>query len=112
MRQAELDLSAVRTFVLAADVGGFGRAADRLGLTASAVSLQMKRLQDQVGSRIFRKEGRSLALTELGETVLRRGRQLLELHDELLDTVRGAALAGSIRLGFSQDFADTVLPAV
>lgn len=110
MLLSNLDLTTLRTLVTAADLGGYGRAADRLGLTASAVSLQMKRLQDDIGAPLFHKVGRSLALTELGEIVLRHGRRLLEINDELLDTVRGARLAGCIRLGFSQDFADTVLP--
>jgi DNA-binding transcriptional LysR family regulator len=112
MPPTNLDMVALRTLVVALDLGGYGRAADRLGLTPSAVSLQMKRLQDDVGATMFRKAGRSMALTELGEIVLRYARRMLELNDELLDTVCGAALAGSVRLGFSQDFAEGVLPAV
>jgi DNA-binding transcriptional LysR family regulator len=107
-----LDLDTVRTLVVANDLGGYGQAAGRLGRTPSAVSLQMKRLQEDVGATLFRKNGRGLALTEAGELVLRFGRQMLALNDELLDTMRGASLTGHVRLGFSQDFADTVLPAV
>lgn len=109
---ANLNLDTLRTLVTACDLGGFGQAADRLGRTPSAVSLQMKKLQEDVGSSLFRKEGRRLALTEAGEIVLRYSRRMLELNDELLDTVRGAALAGTVRLGFSQDFAETILPQV
>jgi DNA-binding transcriptional LysR family regulator len=107
---ANLDLNTLRTLVVAYDLGGYGQAAERLGRTPSAVSLQMKRLQQDVGATLFRKNGRTLALTEAGEIVLRYGRRMLDLNDELLDTVRGAALAGEVKLGFSQDFADTVLP--
>jgi len=107
-----LDLDTMRTLVLAADLGGYGRAASRLGRTPSAVSLQMKRLQESIGAELFRKHGRKLVLTETGEIALRFGRRMLALNDELLDTVRGASLVGSARLGFSQDFADTVLPRV
>jgi DNA-binding transcriptional LysR family regulator len=53
-----------------------------------------------------------IALTEAGEIVLRYARRMLSLNDELLDTIRGASLAGTLRLGFSQDFADTILPIV
>src|SRR6185503_3426777 len=105
-----LDLDTLRTLATASDLGGYGRAGARLGRTPSAVSLQMKRLQDAVGAPLFRRHGRTLALTEAGEIVLRYARRILDLNDERLDTVRGAALAGVVRLGCAQDFAETVLP--
>ncbi|MEW6731224.1 MAG: LysR substrate-binding domain-containing protein, partial [Acidobacteriota bacterium] len=105
-----LDLDTLRTLVVAYDLGGYGQAAEQLGRTPSAVSLQMKRLQQDVGATLFYKNGRNLALTEVGEIVLRYARRILELNDELLDTIRGASVAGQIRLGFTQDFAETVLP--
>jgi DNA-binding transcriptional LysR family regulator len=112
MNSTTLDLDTLRTLVTANDLHGYGQAAARLGRTPSAISLQMKRLQADVGARLFRKSGRGLALTEAGEIVLRYGRRMLELNDELMDTIRGASLAGSISLGCSQDFAETVLPTV
>jgi DNA-binding transcriptional LysR family regulator len=112
MPYTNLDLDTLRSLVMAADLGGYGHAATRLGHTPSAVSLQMKRLQESVGANLFRRHGRRVVLTEAGEIALRFGRRMLALNDELLDTIRGAALAGSARLGFSQDFADTVLPRV
>jgi DNA-binding transcriptional LysR family regulator len=72
----------------------------------------MKRLQQDVGATLFRKKRRSLALTETGEIVLRYGRRMLELNDEVLDTARGASLAGTVRLGCAQDFTETILPQV
>jgi DNA-binding transcriptional LysR family regulator len=72
----------------------------------------MKRLPEDVGARLFRKRGRHLVLTEVGETVLRYARQMLDLNDELLQAARGASLAGSVRIGFTQDFAETILPQV
>ena len=112
MKLTNLDLDTLRTLVVANDLGGYGEAARRLGRTPSAISLQMKRLQNDLGAPIFRKDGRGVALTEVGEIVLRYGRRMLDLNDELLDTIRGASLKGSMRLGFSQDFAETILPAV
>jgi len=105
-----LDLDTLRTLVVANDLGGYGQAATRLGRTPSAISLQMKKLQADVGATIFRKSGRGVALTEAGEIVLRYARRMLALNDEVLDTVRGASLAGRIRIGVAQDFAETVLP--
>jgi DNA-binding transcriptional LysR family regulator len=112
MNLPNLDLDTLRTLIVAHDLGGYGQAATRLGRTPSAISLQMKRLQEAIGAQLFRKEGRGVALTEAGEIVLRYGRRMLALNDELLHAVRGAALAGSVRLGCSQDFAETVLPDV
>ncbi|NYF81000.1 LysR substrate-binding domain-containing protein [Granulicella arctica] len=112
MNLVNFDLDTLRTLIVASDLGGYGQAASRLGRTPSAISLQMKKLQEDAGATLFRKQGRGIALTEAGEIVLRYGRKMLALNDELLDTVQGASLAGTIRLGFSQDFADTVLPTV
>jgi DNA-binding transcriptional LysR family regulator len=112
MPATNLDLDTMRTLVLAADLGGYAQVATRLGHTPSAISLQMKRLQENIGADLFRKRGRKVVLTEAGEIALRFGRRMLALNDELLDTIHGASLAGSARLGFSQDFADTVLPRV
>ncbi|HEX7940729.1 MAG TPA: LysR substrate-binding domain-containing protein [Gemmatimonadaceae bacterium] len=112
MNFTNLDLDTLRTLAVASDLGGYGQAGARLGRTPSAISLQMKRLQQDVGARLFRKQGRGVALTEAGELVLGYARRMLALNDELLDTVRGAALVGSVRLGFSQDFADVILPVV
>jgi DNA-binding transcriptional LysR family regulator len=112
MNATTLDLDTLRTLVLAADLGSHAQAAARLARTPSAISLQMKRLQADVGATLFRKRGRRVVLTEAGEIALRFARRMVALNDELMDTIRGASLAGSVRLGCSQDFADTVLPRV
>ena len=109
--RTNLDLDTLRTLVVAHDRGGLAQAAERLGRTPSAISLQMKRLQEDLGVAIFRKRGRGLALTEAGEVALSYARRVLELNDELLDTMQGANLAGHIRVGCPQDFA-SILPSV
>jgi len=106
-----LDLDTLRTLVVAHDRGGLAQAAAHLGRTPSALSLQVKRLQGDLGLRIFRKRGRGLALTEAGESALAYARRILALNDELLETLQGANLAGHIRVGCSQDFA-SILPSV
>jgi DNA-binding transcriptional LysR family regulator len=106
-----LDLDTLRTLAVAHDRGGFAQAAEHLGRTPSAISLQMKRLQEDLGITIFRKRGRGLALTEAGETALTYARRILALNDELLDTMQGANLAGHIRIGCPQDFA-AILPSI
>lgn len=106
-----LDLDTLRTLAVAHDRGGLAQAAHHLGRTPSAISLQMKRLQEDLGVTIFRKRGRGLALTEAGEIALSYARRILGLNDELLEKMRGARLAGQIRVGCSQDFA-SILPSV
>jgi DNA-binding transcriptional LysR family regulator len=106
-----LDLDTLRTLAVAHDLGGLAQAAEHLGRTPSAISLQMKRLQEDLGTPIFRKRGRGLALTEAGEIALSYARRILVLNDELLDTMQGANLAGHIRVGCPQDFA-WILPSV
>ncbi len=111
MATTNLDVQALRTLKLAMECGSFGEAGARLGRTPSAVSLQMKKLQDQVGAPLFRKAGRGLALTDAGEIVLTYARRIVALNDELLSAARGATLQGEVRLGIAQDFAESVLPA-
>ena len=109
--RTNLDLDTLRTLVVAHDLGGLAQAADRLGRTPSAISLQMKRLQDDLETELFRKRGRGLVLTEAGEVALTYARRILAMHDELLDTIHGGSLAGNIRIGCPQDFA-SFLPSV
>ena len=109
--RTNLDLDTLRTLVVAHDLGGLAQAADRLGRTPSAISLQMKRLQDDLGTVLLRKRGRGLVLTEAGEVALTYARRILAIHDELLDSVQTDGLAGNIRIGCPQDFA-AILPSV
>jgi DNA-binding transcriptional LysR family regulator len=107
-----VSLDSLRTLVIAQDVGGFGRASERLSRTPSAISLQMKRLQDEIGVQLFRKQGRKTLLTEQGEIALQYARRVLELNDEMIDVLRGSSLSGVVRVGFAQDFTANVLPLV
>ncbi len=109
--RSNLDLDTLRTLSVVHDLGGLTQASEHLGRTPSAISLQMKRLQDDLGSPLFRKRGRGLALTEAGEVALSYARRILTLNDELLDTMHGANLAGHICIGCTQDFA-SILPLV
>ncbi len=112
MTSLNLDIQILRTLVTAQDLGGFGRAAEQVGRSQSAVSLQMRKLEQQLGESLFRKEGRGLVLTEAGDAVLAYARRILELNDEAVAAVRGAAIDGRVRFGMPGDFAETWLPAV
>jgi DNA-binding transcriptional LysR family regulator len=110
MRLTNLDMDLLRTLATAMALGGFARAAAQLGRSQSAVSLQMRKLEEQLGVPLLRKQGRGLALTEAGDVVLGYARRILALNDETVAAVRGLDLSGSVRLGLPQDFAETWLP--
>ncbi|CAB3686606.1 LysR substrate-binding domain-containing protein [Achromobacter pestifer] len=112
MRPVTFDLDVLRSFVAGVDLGSFGRAADRLGRSTSAVSAQLKKLEEQAGVPLLRKEGRGLALTDAGETMLAYARRLLELNDQASRAVRGVELQGQVRLGLQEDFGEMLLPQV
>lgn len=112
MRFTNLDMDALRSFVAGMEAGSFARAADRLGRSTSAVSAQLKKLEEQAGTPLVRKSGRGLVLTDGGELLLSYARRLLALNDEAVSAVRGAELEGWARLGIQEDFGETVLPRV
>lgn len=112
MRLRTLDLDCLRSFVTIAELGSFTAAGERLGRTQSAVSLQIKRLEDQTGRRLFLRTPRALSLTGDGERLLGPARQMLRLNDAALAEMREPEMAGRVRLGVPEDFATAHLPSV
>jgi DNA-binding transcriptional LysR family regulator len=106
------DLDVLRSFVAGIELGSFAKAAGRVGRSTSAVSAQLRKLEEQAGTAIFRKAGRGLALTDAGETMLAYARRLLDLNDEAAAAVHGLELEGWVRLGLQEDFGEVLLPAV
>jgi len=104
-----LDLSALRTLVVAVDLHGFGKAARQLHRTPGAISLQLRALEERVGKPLFRKTGRTQALTEEGELLVGYARRLLALNDEAVLAVAATGLRGALRFGMTQDFAESWL---
>src|ERR1700748_189968 len=105
-------MDVLRTFVTWFELGSFARAADRLGRSQSAVSTQLRKLEDQVGQRLVQRSGRGLILTAAGESLLSYAKRLLELNDEAVGNIRVAEVEGWARLGLAQDFAESWLPPV
>ena len=106
-----LDMDALRSLVAILRLGGLARAAERIGRSPSAVSQQMRKLESQLGEPLFRKQGRRVVLTEAGDRVHAYARRILELNDEAVHAVRGAAIDGVVRFGLPGDFAESWLPA-
>jgi DNA-binding transcriptional LysR family regulator len=110
--RTNLDMDVLRTFVTGFELGSFARAAERLGRSQSAISTQLRKLEDQIGQPLVKKAGRGLALTTAGEGLLSYAKRLLELNDEAVETIRGSDVEGWARLGLPQDFAESWLPPV
>jgi DNA-binding transcriptional LysR family regulator len=108
--RTNLDIQVLRTFVLGFELGSFALASEHVGRSQSAISTQLRKLEEQVGQRLVRKAGRGLALTDAGETLLSYARRILDLNDEALESIRGSELEGRVRLGLPQDFAEVWLP--
>ena len=94
-----LDLDQLQTFIAIADTGSFTRAAEEVFRTQSAVSMQMRRLEERIGKQLFEKDGRTNRLTEEGERLLAYARRMLRLNRETLAAFDEKRLEGSIRIG-------------
>jgi DNA-binding transcriptional LysR family regulator len=107
-----LDIDQLRTFVAIADTGSFTRAADVVHKTQSAVSMQMKRLEERVGKAVFERDGRLSKLTEDGERLLDYARRIVRLNAECIASFNESELVGRVRLGLPDDYADRYLPEI
>src|SRR3954453_13473314 len=94
-----LDIDQLRTFVAIADTGSFTRAAEIVHKTQSAVSMQMKRLEDRVGKRIFEPHGPLSNRTDEGERLLDYARRIVRLNSECMASFNDNELTGRVRLG-------------
>nr|WP_033354927.1 LysR substrate-binding domain-containing protein [Burkholderia ubonensis] len=110
--QPNFDVAALRSLVAGMDLGSFAKAADRVARSSSAVSAQIRKLEEQAGTPLFVKSGRGLALTDAGDAMLRYARRMIELNDEAAAAVRGVSLDGWVRIGLQEDFGEAILPGV
>ncbi|WP_159999966.1 LysR family transcriptional regulator [Roseomonas sp. 18066] len=104
MRIPDLDLDLLRCFVQVAERGGFTAGAAALGLTQSAVSLKVKRLEELLQKRVLERSSRSVALTREGETLLAYARRMLALNDEAVRRLVAPPITGRLRLGVADHF--------
>ncbi len=107
-----LDIDWLRSFVAVAESGGFTQAAKRVHRTQSAVSMQIRKLEDAVGRPLFERDGRGAALTPTGAALLVNARQLLALHDETVARLARPETINSVRLGTPHDYVARFLPEV
>jgi DNA-binding transcriptional LysR family regulator len=107
-----LDTDQLRTFVAIAETGSFTRAAEVVHKTQSAVSMQMKRLEERVGRPVFARDGRASRLTDDGQRLLDYARRIVKLNLEAVASFADATLSGRVCLGVPDDYADRYLPEI
>lgn len=104
-----LDSDLMRTFVAVADAGSFTHGAVQVSRTQSAVSMQIKRLEDLVGEPLFERGSRGVALTRKGQDLIVRARRIVSLIDETAASLRSVPLDGPVRIGIPEEYGDPVL---
>ncbi len=109
---ANLDPDLLRSFVLIAEGRSFTRAATVVGRTQSAVSMQIRRLEELLGQSVLHRSPHGIELTPHGVYLLGRARELLRLNDEIIATFHSPQVAGRVRLGSPDDYALRWLPPV
>ena len=107
-----LDMTALRSFVAVADMGGVTRAATMLNLTQSAVSMQLKRLEESLDVPLLDRSARRIALTPAGERLAVFGRRIINLNDEIFAEMRDDAYEGVITLGVPHDIVYPAIPRI
>jgi DNA-binding transcriptional LysR family regulator len=107
-----LDTDQLRSFLAIVDTGSFGRAAERVNKTQSAVSMHVRRLEEQLNCELFVKQGRGVRLSDAGEKLIDYARQMLQIEASALTSLTGSGLSGRIRLGIPDDYAERLLPGI
>ncbi|MEM1287551.1 MAG: LysR family transcriptional regulator [Pseudomonadota bacterium] len=107
-----LELDLLRTLVAISETGNFSAAADALGRTPSAISMQVKKLEELVGRQVFVRDSRSVSLTRDGEALLQHARRLLALNREMIARFIQPDLVGEVHLGAPDDVAERFLPTM
>lgn len=109
---APLDIDQLQTFAAIVDTGSFTRAAEKVFKTQSAVSMQMRRLEDRIGKQLFIKDGRGNRLTSEGERLLNFARKMIRLNNEAFAAFDDNRLEGTLRIGTPDDYADRYMPGI
>ncbi|MEP1383924.1 MULTISPECIES: LysR family transcriptional regulator [Paraglaciecola] len=110
MRQLSLDN--LRTFVTVVDLGGYAKAGEMLGRSQPAISLQIKRLEQQLTKRLFHKQGQRQVVNQDGLALYQQARTMLALNDNIFKQFQPTGLKGRLRLGIPSEFATTLLPNI
>ncbi|MFN0262598.1 LysR substrate-binding domain-containing protein [Tepidamorphus sp. 3E244] len=107
-----LDHDQLRTFLAVAETCSFTRAAEEVHRTQSAVSMQIKKLEERVGCSLFTRTGREIGLTTEGRTLVSYAQKIMALNEAALGAISNEEMTGTVTLGVPDDYADRLLPRV
>src|SRR5665213_2149816 len=107
-----LDTDQLRSFLAIVDEGSFTRAAERVHKTQSAVSMHIRRLEEQLGCALFVKQGRSARLTEEGQRLIDYARRMIQVEAGAMAALSRNGLQGSVRFGIPDDYAEAFLAGI
>jgi DNA-binding transcriptional LysR family regulator len=107
-----LDTDQLRSFLAIVDLGSFTRASERVNKTQSAVSMHIRRLEEQLGCALFVKQGRGAKLTREGEDLIEYARKIIHAEAGALAALSRKGLRGSVRLGMPDDYAEAFLAEI
>jgi len=112
LNMKNISTDSLRTFVMVVEASGFAKAGDLLGLSQPAVSLQIKRLEDLLGYKLFKKQGQRQVLNQYGELLLPMAKQMIQHNDAILQLFTSESITGRVRLGIPSEFAARILPSI
>lgn len=112
MKQNNLDIDLLRCFVAVVEARGFTAASKTLFRTQSAVSIQIKKLEERIGQKLLERDKKSICLTEHGEIFLGYARRMLRLNDETVQRFSETEIQGILRLGIVEYLAPHRLPGI
>jgi DNA-binding transcriptional LysR family regulator len=112
LNMKNISTDSLRTFVMVVEASGFAKAGDLLGLSQPAVSLQIKRLEDLLGYKLFKKQGQRQVLNQYGELLLPMAKQMMQHNDAILQLFTSESITGRVRLGIPSEFAARILPSI
>ena len=107
-----LDTDQLRSFLAIVDAGSFTKAAERVHKTQSAVSMHIRRLEEQLGCALFVKQGRGMRLTAEGESLIDFARRIVQIEAGAVAALSRKGLRGAVRLGIPDDYAETYLAEI
>ncbi len=108
----QLSLDNLRTFVTIVEVGNFNKAGEVLGRSQPAISLQIKKLEGQLSTKLFDKVGQGYQINIQGKRLYKKAMQMLAINDDIFREMSHETLRGRMRLGIPSEFASALLPSI
>jgi DNA-binding transcriptional LysR family regulator len=107
-----LEADLLKTFVAIVETGSFSKAAQRVFRTPSAVSMQVKKMEEVLGATVFDRDSRSVTLTADGEVLLSYAKRILALNREMIARFVTPDMAGTVRFGAPDDYGIRLIPHI